>query len=224
MDIEIKTPLKSVAPRVTFYKLVFVYMLAGLVGTVYETLLNLARGDGFVMCNGSLFTLFNPIYGFGGIMIIIATASYKKPIVVFGVGAFIGAAVEYLLSFFEEVIMGTRSWDYSDLSMNIHGRTTLPLALLWGVLSVCVIFIAYIPLSKLLSSLPQKIFKMASVFFICFILLDSLCTVTVLFRYNSRLNGELPKTQIGKIIDEHFDNDYMRKLFPKMEKADKSKV
>ena len=45
--------------KMTFSKIVILYMLGGLVGTVWETLLNLARGRGFVYCNGSIFTPFN---------------------------------------------------------------------------------------------------------------------------------------------------------------------
>lgn len=42
-----------------FYKAVYIYMLGGLVGTIWETLLNFARGRGFVYCNGSILTPFN---------------------------------------------------------------------------------------------------------------------------------------------------------------------
>lgn len=115
-------------------KAVFIYILGGIVGTVYETALNFVRGDGFVYCNGSLFTLFNPVYGFGAIVIVAALGQYKSPLAIFGVGTLMGAAVEYLLSLLEEAFLGTRSWDYSDLPLNINGRITVPIALGWGLI------------------------------------------------------------------------------------------
>ena len=50
-----------------FYKAVYIYMLGGLVGTIWETLLNFARGRGFVYCNGSILTPFNFVYKYGAI-------------------------------------------------------------------------------------------------------------------------------------------------------------
>ena len=44
----------------------------------------------------------------------------------FLIGALGGGAVEYILSVLEELVLGTRSWDYSAYFLNIGGRTTLP--------------------------------------------------------------------------------------------------
>lgn len=60
------------------YKAVMIYLLGGIVGTLWETLLNFMRGDGFVFCNGSLFTPFNFVYGFGALFIILCLRKQTK--------------------------------------------------------------------------------------------------------------------------------------------------
>ena len=56
--------------KMNFYQIIFIYMLGGIVGTLWETLLNYINGNGFVYCNGSIFTPFNFVYGCGAVIII----------------------------------------------------------------------------------------------------------------------------------------------------------
>ena len=129
-------------------------MLGGLVGTVCETLLNLARGRGFVYCNGSIFTPFNFVYGVGAIVIVLGLGNFQKWWQVYLIGAAGGGIVEYALSFLEEIVLGTRSWDYSGKLLNINGRTTLPYMAFWGLLCLAVVFVVYDPLDVWLDTLP----------------------------------------------------------------------
>lgn len=50
--------------------------------------------------------------------------------------ALAGSAVEYLLSALQEAVFGSVSWDYSDRSMNLHGRICLQMSLIWGFLGL----------------------------------------------------------------------------------------
>ena len=83
-------------------------MLGGLVGTLWETILNLCRGRGFVFCNGSILTPFNFVYGVGALVIIACLRNQTKWWGVYLIGAVGGGVVEYLLNFLEEKILGTR--------------------------------------------------------------------------------------------------------------------
>ena len=122
-----------------FGKCVFAYVLGGVVGTLWETVLNYCKGNGFVYCNGSIFTPINFVYGFGALVIWIFLAnSNRKPYMTYIYGAIGGGIVEYLLNFLEEKILGARSWDYSNEFLNINGRTTIPFMLFWGLLCLAV--------------------------------------------------------------------------------------
>lgn len=146
-----------------FYKIVYIYALGGLVGTVWETTFEFLNGNGFVWCNGSICTPFNFVYGAGGVVIILCLRKRKKWREVFLIGSIGAGAVEYVLSFLDELFLGTRSWDYSDYFLNIDGRTNIPYMLFFGALCVVVVFLVWQPLNSWLDSLPKRVMKVLAV-------------------------------------------------------------
>lgn len=136
----LKPMIKKEKDSMIYYKAIFIYMLGGLVGTLWETILNLCRGRGFVFCNGSILTPFNFVYGVGALVIIACLHNQTKWWEVYLMGAVGGGVVEYLLNFLEEKILGTRSWNYTGKFLNINGRTTLIYMAFWGLLCLAVIF------------------------------------------------------------------------------------
>lgn len=198
------------------YKAVLIYLLGGLVGTLWETILNLARGDGFVFCNGSLFTPFNFVYGTGALVIIIGLRNQTKIWQVFVIGMAGGGAVEYILSFLEETLIGSRSWDYSNHLLNINGRTTIPYMVFWGILCVAVIFLVYRPLDILLDAIPQKVMQIIAIVLSVIVIIDLILTLCTLMRYASRSGGSEALTFIGRLCDRFCGDEFMKLRFPQM--------
>ncbi len=207
---------KQLSKPLGFYKAVYIYMLGGIVGTLWETILNFCCGNGYVWCNGSLFTPFNFVYGVGALVIIACLRNKTNPLEVYFVGAVGGGAVEYILSFLEEAVLGTRSWDYSDLPLNINGRTTLPYMAFWGLLCLVVVFCVYRPLDKFLSGLPEKAMRVTAIIFATIIAVDMLFTTAALVRYAARHAGAAPALKLGELIDKLFGDAFMRRRFPQM--------
>ena len=199
-----------------FYKLVYIYMLGGIVGTIWETLLNFVRGRGFVYCNGSILTPFNFVYGIGAIVIIGCLHNQTKVWQVYLIGAVGGGAVEYILSFLEEKILGTRSWNYSNQPLNINGRTTVIYMAFWGLLCLTVIFVVYNPLNAWLDSLPQKPMQTVAVIMAVIIALDFIVTMSALIRYTGRYANKEALTAVGKYVYKIFNDNFMQKRFPAM--------
>ena len=199
-----------------FYKAVCIYLLGGLVGTVWETVLNLCSGKGFVYCNGSLFTPFNFVYGFGALFIVLCLQNQTQVWKVYLVGALGGGFVEYLLNFLEEKLLGTRSWNYEGKFLNINGRTTLVYMAFWGLLCVAVIFLIYKPLDRWLDTLPVKAMTVFAIVATVIIAVDLLMTVGVIFRYAERNAGKDGVLWIAQVIDRICDDEFMIKRFPNM--------
>lgn len=199
-----------------FYKAVCVYLLGGLVGTVWETLLNLCRGKGFVFCNGSLFTPFNFVYGFGALAIVLCLQSQTQIWKVYLIGALGGGVVEYLLSFLEEKLLGTRSWNYKGKFLNINGRTTVVYMAFWGLLCTAIIFLVYNPLSGWLDTLPLKPMVIFAIAETVILSVDLLATVSAIFRYAERNAGKRGLLPLAKLIDRFCNDDFMKKRFPNM--------
>lgn len=202
-----------------FGKCVFAYVLGGVVGTLWETVLNYCKGNGFVYCNGSIFTPINFVYGFGALVIWIFLAnSNRKPYMTYIYGAIGGGIVEYLLNFLEEKILGARSWDYSNEFLNINGRTTIPFMLFWGLLCLAVVYGVYNPLAKIYDKCPKKVMTTIAIVLLAIVVTDLTITVTALVRYSARQQGFAAKTELGLFLDRVFSDDYMKLHFPNQKK------
>ncbi|MCD8040013.1 MAG: putative ABC transporter permease [Clostridia bacterium] len=199
-----------------FYKVVYTYALGGTIGTVYETLLNLAKGNGFVYCNGSILTPFNFVYGIGAVVVICCLRNKDSIAEVFLIGSVGGGAIEFILSFLEETILGTRSWDYTGRLLNIDGRTTVPYMLDWGLLCVVMIFLVYNPFNNALSGMPPAAAKAVAAVIAAIIFIDYAVTLAALVRYVCRSSGIQAFTFIGEFIDSAFNDGFMKLHFPKM--------
>lgn len=202
--------------KMNFYKIVFIYMLGGLVGTLWETFLNFFNGFGFVYCNGSIFTPFNFVYGCGAIIIIGFLHKQTEWWKVLFIGAIGGGVVEYILNFLEETLLGTHSWNYKGKLLNINGRTTLPYMAVWGILCVAVIFIVYKPLIRLLERIPENVMKTVATVMFIILAIDLLITVTAILRYSGRNSNQEAFTAIGTFIDKAFHDRFMAKRFPNL--------
>ena len=56
-------------------------------------------------------------------------------------GMAVGSIIEYVLSWAQEALFGSTSWDYSSMPMNLLGQICLPFSLLWilvGIIAVVV--------------------------------------------------------------------------------------
>lgn len=199
--------------KISFAEYVYIYLLGGLVGTVYETILNLFKGKGFVFCNGSILTPFNFVYGAGAVFIIMLLHNRKKFYEVYLIGALGGGVAEYTLSFLEEKILGAKSWDYSDLFLNINGRTTIPIMLFWGFLCLAVVYLVYRPLDKAFQKLPQKAMSISAIIIFAFLVFDLSLTMLAIFRFVNRSQGLAAMTFLGRIADGIFTDEFMALRF-----------
>lgn len=78
-----------------------------------------------------------PIYGFGAVLLLMATKKlYKKPLLKFLIATIAFTLFEYMVSFILEMLFGLRWWDYSNDFLNIHGRVSLMYTIFWGLIGL----------------------------------------------------------------------------------------
>lgn len=200
--------------KLTFPKAVFLYMLGGTLGNLWEIIFNLVKLHRYVVCSGSIFTPFNPVYGLGVLTIVLALKRLRSIGEIFFGGALLGGAIEYILSCFEEYVLGVRSWNYSGWFLDIGGRTTVPIMLFWGALCVAVMFLLYRPIDTFFEQIPRRIFTGAALFFFCIICTDMFFNAAAMFRYVARADEIAPLTAFGEWLDRVFPDAFMKKRFP----------
>ena len=121
---------------------------------------------------GLVYGPFIQIYGIGAVAYYILTLNVQEPKKAFISGMIMGGALEYLCSFFQEIFFGTISWDYSNLFMNLNGRTSLLYCVYWGIIAVLYLKLVYPLLLKIEPLIYKKGAKIITVFMMLFMTFD----------------------------------------------------
>ena len=119
-----------------------------------------------------------PIYGFGGLSILLLPQSlYSTWGMLFCASMLFGTIVEYLSSWILEKLFHTRWWDYSHYKFNIRGRVCLLNSVLFGVLGVVIIHFVQPLIMKYLSLFPDFVLSISADVIAVALTVDLLITV-----------------------------------------------
>ncbi|MCR5404570.1 MAG: putative ABC transporter permease [Butyrivibrio sp.] len=101
---------------------------------------------------------FLPLYGCGGIMMLIASKPfYDNVLLVFIAGCIGATALEYITGVVMEKLFGVRYWDYSHKKFNFQGQICLESTIVWGVCTVVFTHYMQIPIEMIIMSIPYNI-------------------------------------------------------------------
>jgi uncharacterized membrane protein len=121
--------------------LFFIYSFAGVI--VEMTYCFLIEHKGVIESRlGILYLPFNPLYGLGGVAVTAVLGPYfSNPLMIFFVGLVVCTVLEYIASLVMEKVFKSVFWDYSKEFLNFQGRICLKYALIWGGLSLVLIYV-----------------------------------------------------------------------------------
>lgn len=163
------------------------YILAFLVfaicGWLYEEFLFIVE-DHVLVNRGSLFGPWLPIYGFGGLAVILLFYKYKekkvmigkvniRPIILFFETTIICVLLELIATY---IIDFRPLWDYSGKFMNFEGRIALIPGLRFGILALFGLYYVYPFVIKLANVKDKKINFLYLLIFTLFII-DALARI-----------------------------------------------
>lgn len=101
---------------------------------------------------------FLPLYGSGGIMMLVVSAPFQDNIVLVYIAGCIGASIlEYVTGITMEALFKVRYWDYSDQPFNFQGQICLGTSLSWGLLTILMTEFVHKPVEKLMLMIPFRI-------------------------------------------------------------------
>ena len=207
---------------ISFKKLFIVFLVISLFGNIYEIVLNFIKElitNNRILLEtrqGLILTPITPVYGLGAVIMTLCFQERKlKWYQIFIIGCVVGGAFEFLFSLLEEKIFGTVSWDYSNHFLNFDGRTSVPVMIVWGLMSLIFIKLIYPLFCKLFRVIPKNTFSYVVYYsLLLFISFDTLLSFTASIRRNLRDKGKPPYTFIGEICDRLYPNDVLDKIFP----------
>lgn len=144
----------------TIIEYIYIFFFFAIAGWIWECSLYLIR-DHVLVNRGTKYGPWVPIYGYGGILVILLLYRFRHSKVrVFAYGIIISTVFEYLTSVILEYGLGVIYWDYTDDFLNFQGRISLVSSLAFGVFSLCGTYLfapAAVWLSQRLSPKPRKI-------------------------------------------------------------------
>lgn len=211
------------AQNICGMKLFWIFVIASIFGTYYEQILNsitvYLQTNEFVweFRRGVLYGPFSPIYGAGAVLMIwLLGRKKRKPWKTILYGGLLGGSFEYLISVLQEIFVGSTSWNYSGQFLNIHGRTTVPIMIAWGIM--CFIFIdkIYPYLSYYIEKVPYQFGMTISKVVILLLCMDMFISWTALFRQYMRTLNHPPFTFVGEIYDRVYNDAVLEHHFPNM--------
>ena len=199
-----------------FYKLFWLFLIGAVLGDFTETIFCRLTA-GVWMSRSSL--VWGPFSIVWGLAIAIATALlYKdreKPDRhIFIVGTFLGGAYEYVCSVFTEIVFGKVFWDYSKIPFNLGGRINLLYCFFWGIAAVIWIKVLYPKFAGWIEKIPMFWGYVLTWILVVFMAVNILVSMAALVRYDMRANGKPAESGWEKVIDEHFDDERMDRIYP----------
>lgn len=207
------------AQGITIYKLFWVFFIGCFAGVVVEVLWCIIKNGHYESRVGLIYGPFNLVYGLGSLALTACLYNYRNrnKINAFIGGFVVGSVIEYLCSWFQELVFGSTSWDYSDLPFNINGRICLLYSVFWGFLGIAWIKQIYPLMAKWILKIPNKVGKPATWALVVFMVFNTVATGLTVLRWSARVDDKPASNIIEEYIDEHYPDERMEKIFANLE-------
>ena len=209
----------SFASGVNFYKIALVCIVGSFAGVVVEMLWCLFRNGYLESRSGLVYGPFNPVYGIGAVVMTLALYRYRNrsSSISFLGGALVGSVIEYLLSWGQEALFGSTSWDYSSMPFNLDGRICLLYSLFWGILGVFWIKSIYPRTAQVILKIPNRFGKILTWVLTILLVLDCAVSLMAVGRWSERVLGDPPASAVDVFFDQHFPDERMERIYANME-------
>lgn len=107
---------------------------------------------------------FLPLYGSGGMMMLIVSMPFRDNMFLVYIAGCLGATVlEYVTGVTMEALFKVRYWDYSKNKFNFQGHICLGTSLSWGFLTILMTEIVHVPVERMVLAIPVQILNPVTV-------------------------------------------------------------
>ena len=201
----------------SFYKIVLLFFIGAFLGDITETIFCRITEGVWMSRSSVVWGPFSIVWGLAIAVVTQMLYKYKdkSDSFLFAVGTLLGGAYEYLCSVFTEIVFGKVFWDYSDIPFNLGGRINLLYCFFWGIAAVVWFKKLYPYISRAIELLPMLWGKIVTWILIIFMVINCGVSSLALIRYDERDRGISATSQWQKVMDSHFDDGRMERIYPK---------
>lgn len=137
-----------------FYELLWFYLCYSFIGWCFEVAAAAIGRKAFIN-RGFVTGPVCPIYGFGAVVFALFLPDLKdRPFFLFLGGMILASVIEWGTGKLLEKLFRKKWWDYSGLRFSVDGYICLRYSLLWGLLSLLLLYVANDFLAGLIGMLP----------------------------------------------------------------------
>lgn len=191
------------------------YFFFALLGWVWESIYCTAQNQKW-QNRGFLYGPLCPIYGFGSIFALFAydlvnggVLERLSSLQIFVVGFVVSMILEYPTSYILEKLFHARWWDYTDVPLNLNGRTSVPTSVGFGLAGILVMNYL-IPMAENLYLLLPEILVIILPFILIGIHSSDL-TLTVVNLTNFQKQLDEIEEEFQEKMTQRVDNFYRKK-------------
>jgi len=211
---------------ITIYRILAYFAIYSVLGYILETIFAIVMYGEFESRQGFLYGPVCPIYGVGAVIMIVALQKFKKNgYSIFLGGIIVGSIVEYFISWFGEVFLNVRWWDYTGKFLNINGRICLLYSFYWGVIAIYLMKSLNPNIDRLINFMKSKITikfsKILTIAVTIFLFIDCIISAFAieLFLARTVVEKNLPaqgKERYIAIYENYFENSEEKSFLEKI--------
>jgi len=151
-ELSSKTLISEKLANLFIYFLIYSF-IGWLAETIYMYIYH-----GHIVKRGFLIGPLCVVYGIGSISVIYVLNRVKShPFLLFIGATIITSVVEFFAGVFLSLVSQKRLWDYSGNLFNLYGYICLRNSIMWGIISMFLIYIIHPNLIKFLCTIPVRI-------------------------------------------------------------------
>lgn len=247
---ELKNDVKNDVKKFTIFGVsiwrIFAYFIIySVIGYIIETVFGMVTKGVIESRQSFLYGPFCAIYGLGSVVMILSLKYFNKNHNTLFVGGFIvGSIVEYIVSWYGDVFLNVKWWDYSNMPLNINGRICVFFSLFWGFLAIYLMGYANPRVDKLINKIKSKIsinkLKIITTIIILFMAVDCIITgiaiklfmIRKVHEYDLKVSNKqeieeaysviYKNDKIDEFIMRYFGDKKMIKTFPNLKTQDEN--
>lgn len=199
-----------------FYKVFWLFMIGSVLGDLVETVFCRLSMGVWMNRSSLVWGPFSIVWGFAIALatVLLYKDKGKPDHHLFLFGTFLGGAYEYVCSVLSEIVFGKVFWDYSKIPFNLDGRVNLLYCFFWGIAAVIWIKVCYPRVSAWIEKIPKLWGYLLTWILVVFMTVNMLVSALALIRYDQRAGGPAAQSGWERIIDTHFDDERMSKIYP----------
>jgi uncharacterized membrane protein len=201
-----------------YAELFWVFFFGSILGFIEEGLWHTVLTGEWVDQSATVVGPFCTVYGVGAVAVfVVARLIPRRSLVLqFVAFALTGGAVEYFTSLFQERTFGSVSWDYSSHTLNLGGRVSGQMAILWGFLGMVFIGLIYPTLKKVLLRMHSRRWHIFCVACSVFMAFNLIISASAIFRWKERAESLPPSSKWEAYLDDTYPDTVMEYVYSDM--------